>query len=150
MNARKTGNKLFVVSGLITALAGAAPLVLAQAMPSNGLQQISGKILSVDPANHFLKLQAEKSALTGMIAAPIGFTLSADTIITEGARKLQPSDLQTGAVVQVAYKIEGGRQIAQSIDVQQPASAGAEAKPEEGKSTSQETGRTQAPSPVYR
>ena len=119
MNARHAREWLFAV-GMALALSASAS---AQVMPSAGLQEISGKILSVDAGNRVLKLETAKLAGRMSTAKPMEFVLAFDATIRDGDRKIQPTDLWNGADVKISYKVEGGKHIAQSVTVQNASEA---------------------------
>lgn len=141
---------VLTVGGLLVGLTGGAVGVWAQVMPSASLQQISGKVLLVDPAKNLLKVEAEPQAGSASKAQVMEFALTSDTAITEGARKLQPTELRMGAKVQVGYRIEGRKNIAQLISVQKPAQAGESTTPESTQAPAPEREGPQPPSPSSR
>lgn len=111
---------LAVLSGL-TLLAGTlcgARLAAAQHVPSTGMQLVAGKILSIDPKAKLVKVESEEVVGSIPMSRRIEFVLADTTVITEGARRLQPQNLEVGTAVRVEYTSERGKHIARSISVQ--------------------------------
>lgn len=152
MKTRRARSVIGVLTagGLLVGLTGGASGVWAQVMPSASLQQISGKVLLVDPAKNLLKVEAEPQGGSASKAQAMEFALTSDTTITEGARKLQATELRMGAKVQVGYRVEGSKNIAQLISVQKPAQAGESTTPEGTHAPSPQRESPQPPSPSSR
>ncbi len=145
MNVKRRAVELLIAGGLLLTWAGVSS-VLAQVAPSTGLQRVSGRILSVDPANRLLKLETEKPMGTVSTKKPMDFILSDRTIITDGMRNFQPAELRTGTEVQVKYSVEGGKHIAQSIIVEPSAQTGTPQKPEAAQSAPRGSEPSEPPS----
>jgi len=125
---RKT-SEVLLMSGVLVALTGGVSSVSAQLVPSVGMQEVSGKILSIDPATRVLRLEAEQSVGTLETTQLMEFLLAKQTIITEGVRTLQPTDLKTLTPVEVEYRIEGGKPVAHAINVYETIRAIEESRP---------------------
>ncbi len=109
--------------GALVVLVGSlcrAELAVAQVAQPVGMQQVSGRIQSVDPKAKLVKVEAEKAIGAVSTSQPMEFSLADTTVITEGVRMLRPEELRVGRNVQIEYTIEQGRHIAQLISVQAP------------------------------
>ena len=142
-NVRTALGMLSGMAVLAGSLCG-ADVAAAQMAPSLGPQQISGKILSVDPKAKRLKVEAEKVAGTLSTSQPMEFALAETTMIIEGTRTLQPEDLRVGTTVKIEYTAEQDKHVAQSISVQAP---GGGTRSPESATAPQESERRQSTAP---
>ena len=87
---------------LAVTLACGAPALWAQAM---GVYQISGRIVSVDPANRMIQLDAMPGRRAAEATHPHEFLLASDVTILDQSRALSVSDLRAGTPVQDPSKL---------------------------------------------
>ena len=97
--------------------------VAEQAAPATIMLQMSGKVLSVDAQRRLLLVESEQRIGTSPATQRIDFVLDKETVITEGVKRLQPTELEVGEQVQIGYTLRDGKKLARSITVQQPGAA---------------------------
>lgn len=104
---------LQVAALVVTVLGLAGTYAVAQtgAMSAAGLQQVSGKITSIDAQKSALQLQPPAGR-------PTTFTVDGQTVISKGMQRMELGKLQAGDQVQIEYAPAGGTNVARSITVQ--------------------------------
>ena len=99
------------VSGVM-AQQKSAPAPVGTAQEAKKLEKFNGVIEKVDEATKDVLVQLHKEKMT--------FSLGEKTKIMEGKKELPFTDLKKGMWASVEYKKEGGKLIAQTIDVSMP------------------------------